>query len=60
VKAGSRTATWVTWPPFFRPEEGEYLLSSGDVLFIVVGTPPGKDGKVPDDVRTMVESLPKG
>ena len=32
----------------------------GDVLFIVVGTPPDKAGKVPDDVRTMVEALPKG
>jgi hypothetical protein len=60
LKAGSRTVTWVTWPAFYRPEQGEYLLSSRDVLFIVVGTPPGKDGKVPDDVRAMVEALPEG
>ena len=60
LKAGSRTVTWVTWPAFYRPEQGEYLLSSGDVLFIVVGTPPGKEGKVPDDVRAMVEALPEG
>jgi hypothetical protein len=60
MKAGSRTVTWVTWPAFYQPEQGEYLLSTGDVLFIVVGTPPGKDGKVPDDVRKLVEALPGG
>lgn len=58
MKVGPRTVTWVTWPPFYRPEEGEYLLSSGNVLLIVAGLPPTKDGKVPDDIRTMVEALP--
>jgi lipoprotein-anchoring transpeptidase ErfK/SrfK len=60
LKMGSRTVTWVTWPAFYQPEQGEYLLSSGDVLFIVAGMPPGKDGKVPDDVRKLVEALPGG
>jgi len=60
LKAGSRSITWVLYPPFYQPEEGEYLLSSGNVLFIVAGTPPGKDGKVPDDVRRLVEALPAG
>jgi hypothetical protein len=58
MEAGSRTVTWVTWPPFYRPEEGEYLLSSGNVLFIVAGLPPTKDDKVPDDIRRLVEALP--
>jgi hypothetical protein len=57
-KVGSRTITWVTWPVFYQPEQGEYLLSSGNVLFIVAGLPPRTDGKVPDDVSTMVEALP--
>jgi hypothetical protein len=60
LTVGARTVTWVTWPAFYRPEQGEYLLSSGDVLFIVVGTPSDKDGAIPDDVRSMVEALPKG
>jgi hypothetical protein len=60
LKVGARTITWVTWPAFYRPEQGEYLLSSGDVLFIVVGTTPDKDGRIPDDVRSMVEALPEG
>jgi hypothetical protein len=58
TQAGSRAVTWVSWPPFFRPEEGEYLLASGNVLFIVAGLPPTKDGKVPDDIRKLVEALP--
>lgn len=58
MRVGSRPVTWVTWPPSFRPEEGEYLLSSGNVLFIVAGLPPTKDGKVPDDIRKLVEALP--
>ena len=56
-KVGSRTITWVTWPVFYQPDQGEYLLSSGNVLFIVAGLPPETDGKVPDDVRSMVEAL---
>ena len=60
LKIGSQTVTWVTWPPFYQPEQGEYLTSNGDVLFIVVGTPPDKAGKVPDDVRAMVAALPQG
>ena len=58
MRAGSRSITWVTWPPLYRAEEGEYLLSSGNVLFIVAGQPPTKDGKVPDDIRALVEALP--
>jgi hypothetical protein len=57
LKVGSRTVMWVTWPAFYREEQGEYLLSSGNVLFIVAGLPPTKDGKVPDDIRGMVEAL---
>ena len=34
---GSRPVTWVTWPPFYRPAQGEYLMASGDVLFIIAG-----------------------
>lgn len=60
LKLGSRTVTWVTWPPFYNATQGEYLLSSGDILFIVIGTPPDKAGNVPADVRAMVEALPKG
>jgi hypothetical protein len=60
LEAGSRSITWVLYPPFYQPEQGEYLLSSGDVLFIVAGMPPGKDGKVPDDIRKLVEALPGG
>jgi hypothetical protein len=60
LKAGSRSITWVLYPPFYHPEEGEYLLASGNVLFIVAGTPPGKDGEVPDDIRKLVEALPGG
>jgi hypothetical protein len=58
LKVGPRTITWVTWPPMYDASQGEYLLSNGNVLFIVVGTPPDKAGKVPDDVRAMVEALP--
>ena len=60
LKVGSRAVTWVLWPPFYQPDQGEYLVSSRDVLFIVIGTAPAKDGLVPDDVRAMVEALPKG
>jgi hypothetical protein len=58
LKAGARTVTWVTWPAFYDDEQGEYLLSSGNVLFIVAGLPPGKDGTIPADVRLMVDALP--
>jgi hypothetical protein len=58
LKVGSRAVSWVTWPPFYQPEQGEYLLASGNVLFIVAGLPPAKDGTVPDDVRLMIEALP--
>jgi hypothetical protein len=60
LRVGSRTITWVTWPPTHDPNQGEYLLSRGDVLFIVVGTPPDKAGEVPDDVKAMVAALPGG
>jgi hypothetical protein len=58
LKVGSRTVTWVTWPAFYRDEQGEYLLSSANVLFIVAGLPPNKDGTIPADVRSMVDALP--
>ena len=58
LKVGSRTVTWATWPAFYSDEQGEYLLSSGNVLFIVAGLPPSKDGKVPDDVRSLINALP--
>jgi len=58
LEVGTRTVTWVTWPPAYKEEQGEYLLSSGNVLFIVAGLPPAKDGKVPDDIRLLIEALP--
>jgi hypothetical protein len=42
------------------PSRANTSWSSGDVLFIVVGTTPDKDGRIPDDVRSMVEALPEG
>jgi len=60
LKVGSRAVTSVLWPPFYQPEQGEYLISSRDVLFIVIGTAPAKDGTVSADVRKLVEALPKG
>jgi len=58
LKVGSHAVTWVTWPPFYEPGQGEYLTSSGDVLFIVVGAEPSKTGAVPTDVRLAIEALP--
>ena len=58
LKAGSRTVTWVTWPAFYSDGQGEFLLSRGNVLFIVAGLPPNKDGTIPADVRSMVDALP--
>ena len=58
LKAGARTVTWVTWPAFYSDGQGEFLLSSGNVLFIVAGLPPNKDGTIPADVRSMVDALP--
>ena len=56
VKAGARTVTWVTWPAFYSDGQGEFLLSSGNVLFIGAGATD--DGTVPADVRSMVDALP--
>jgi hypothetical protein len=56
VHIGSRTITWVTWPPFYR--QGEYLTASGDVLFLIDGAPPSETGVAPDDVALMVRALP--
>jgi hypothetical protein len=58
VHVGPRTITWVTWPPFYAPRQGEYLTASGDVLFIIAGLPPTSTGVVPDDVALMVHALP--
>ena len=58
LKVDPHAVSWVTWPAFYKDEQGEYLLSSGNVLFIVAGLPPTKDGLVPDDIRRMVEALP--
>jgi hypothetical protein len=41
AKLGDRRIVWVTYPPFFRDVEGEYLLERGDVLFIVPGRGTG-------------------
>jgi hypothetical protein len=49
---------WVTWPPFFRDVDGEYLLEHGDVLFIVQGESPSPDGTVSGDVALLIEALP--
>jgi hypothetical protein len=58
VHVGARTISWVTWPPFYQPRQGEYLTASGDVLFIIAGLPPSATGAVPDDVALMVRALP--
>ncbi len=58
VSVGARTITWVTWPPFYQPRQGEYLTASGDVLFIIAGLPPSATGTVPDDVALLVGALP--
>ena len=58
VKVGSRPVIFATYPPFYVPEQGEYLTASGDVLFIIAGLPPSATGAVPDDVALMVRALP--
>lgn len=58
LTVGSRAVTWATYPPFYDEEGGEYLLATGDVLFIVVGAPPTAAGAVPDDVKLAIGSLP--
>ena len=58
LEIGPRTVTRVTYPPFYQPELGEYLLATDDVLFIVVGAPPSASGAIPDDVRLAIEALP--
>ncbi len=58
LEVGSRTVTHVTYPMFYQPELGEYLLATGDVLFVVVGPPPSASGTIPDDIQLAVEALP--
>jgi hypothetical protein len=49
---------WTTYPPFFLPAPGEYLLASGDELFMVAGDPPNADGTVHHDVALLIAALP--
>jgi hypothetical protein len=58
LHVGSRPVVWATWFPFYEERQGEYLTSTGDVLFIVQGLPPGEDGTVPGDVALLIEALP--
>ena len=50
--------TRVLYPPFYREEQGEYLLATDDVLLVVFGDPPTASGELPEDVRLAIEALP--
>ena len=58
LRVGSHAVTRVTYPPFYQPEQGEYLTAHDDVLFVVFGAPPSKAGTVPDDVALAIDALP--
>lgn len=58
LDVGSRHVTHALYPPFYQNGQGEYLLATDDVLFVVFGDPPSAAGEVPADVRLAVEALP--
>ena len=58
AQVARETGHWVTYPPFFHQEQGEHLLATGDVLFVVLGEPPSGSGTVPADVGLVIEALP--
>ena len=58
LDVGGHTVTRVLYPPFYQEEQGEYLLATDDVLFVVYGDPPTASGDIPEDVRLAIEALP--
>ena len=58
LEVGPHDVTRVLYPPFYREEQGEYLLATDDVLFVVFGEPPTASGEIPEDVRLAIEALP--